>query len=145
MNSRPTHQREMTESWPPLWSIGLAVTFMLLVPIVLYSMAPSGPIREGDTVFATGRHTVGLVDLGRYEQAGYEQSCVIEHRDPLIIIRRPSDRPGSPLIAEVQGKTRIEFPFCPPNAKVLLRTHQVNPKPALLDDIKDRVGRIFAP
>jgi hypothetical protein len=122
-----------SESWPPLWSIGLAVAVMLIVPLVLYSMAPPGPIREGDTVFASGRHTVALVDWGRYEQAGYEQSCVVEPRDPMIIIRRPSDRPESSLVAEVQGKTKMEFPFCPPHAKVIVKPHEVNTKAGFLE------------
>jgi hypothetical protein len=107
-------------------------------------MAPSGPIREGDTVFATGRHTVELLDWGRYEKAGYEQSCVIEHHDPLMIVRRPSNQSGRPVIAQVQGKTKMEFPFCPPHAKVLVRPHQVNQKPDLLTNITDHVRRFFA-
>lgn len=106
-------------------------------------MAPPGPIREGDTVFASGRHTVKLVDWWRYEQAGYEQSCVVEPRDPMIIIRRPSDRPESSLVAEVQGKTKMEFPFCPPHAKVIVKPHEVILKSDFLSDIKDSLVRLF--
>ncbi|MGH7232323.1 MAG: hypothetical protein ACREJU_13340 [Nitrospiraceae bacterium] len=142
MDSTPK-RRDTGESWPPLWSIGLAVAVMLIIPVILYSMAPSGPIREGDTVFANARHAVELVDWGRYEQAGYEQSCVLEHRDPLIIVRRPSDRPGSALVAEVQGKIQIEFPFCPPHAKVIVKPHHITQKPSILSDIKDNLARLL--
>jgi hypothetical protein len=37
---------------PPLWSMGLAVLVILAAPLILYSLAPSGPLRTGDTIFS---------------------------------------------------------------------------------------------
>jgi hypothetical protein len=39
---------------PPLWSIAAAAGVIILTPMLLYSLAPEGPIREGDTVFSSG-------------------------------------------------------------------------------------------
>jgi hypothetical protein len=97
------------QSWPPLWSIGLAAAIMLILPLILYSMAPEGPIREGDTVFAVGRHTVILAHPTDYQHAGYENTCVLEFRDPLLVRSRPAENEDGPFRAQVQGKTKLEF------------------------------------
>ena len=33
---------------PPLWSIAAAAGVIIFTPMLLYSIAPEGPIREGD-------------------------------------------------------------------------------------------------
>ncbi len=138
----PPDQSEQTDrSWPPLWSTGLAVAIMLIVPLLLYSIAPEGPIREGDTVFANGRHRVMLADPVPYRQAGYDRSCVIERRDPLVVLHRQTD---GAIHARVQGKTKLEFPFCPPQAEIVLASQQVFQKPDLLSDLKDSLVELFA-
>lgn len=137
----PSQTGQTDRSWPPLWSIGLAVAIMLIVPFILYSIAPEGPIREGDTVFANGRHKVALADPAPYRQAGYDRSCVIEPRDPLVVLHRPSD---GTILAQVQGKTKLEFPFCPPQAEIVVTPQQVFQKPDLLSDLKDSLVELFA-
>ncbi len=139
----PAENKETAQSWPPLCSIGVAIAVMLVVPAILYSMAPEGPIREGDTVFGSGRHTVVLAHPTDYQRAGYENTCVLELRDPLLVMSRPADSQAGPFRAQVQGKTKLEFPFCPPQAEVILKPYHVFQKPSLLTDLKDSLSRLF--
>lgn len=133
----------MAQSWPPLWSIGLAVAAMLIVPALLYSMAPEGPIREGSTVFSSGRHTVILAHPTDYQHVGYENICVLEFRDPLLVISRPTENYTGPFRAQIQGKTKLEFPFCPPQAEVIVKPSHVFQKFNLLIDLKDSLQQLF--
>lgn len=135
--------KETAQSWPPLWSIGVAIAAMLIVPAILYSMAPEGPIREGDTVFGSGRHRVVLAHPTDHQRAGYENTCMLEFRDPLLVMSRPAESQAGPFRAQVQGKTKLEFPFCPPQAEVMLKPHQVFQKPNLLTDLKESLIQIF--
>jgi hypothetical protein len=116
---------------------------MLIVPAILYSMAPEGPIREGSTVFGSGRHIVILAHPSDYQHAGYETTCVLEFRDPLLVISRPAESRTGPFRAQMQGKTKLEFPFCPPQAEVILKSSDVFQKPNLLTDLKDSVQQLF--
>ena len=135
--------KDTVQSWPPLWSIGLAMAVMLIIPAILYSMAPEGSIREGSTVFGSGRHTVILAHPTNYQHAGYEATCVLEFRDPLLVISRPAGSHIGPFRAQVQGKTKLEFPFCPPQAEVILKPFHVFQKSDLMTDVKDSVKRLF--
>jgi hypothetical protein len=80
----PQEERHKTE--PPLWSIGLVVVLMLIVPFVLHSMAPAGPIREGDTIFTDGTLKVPLAHPLLYESTGFEGTCLLDHHDPLMVL-----------------------------------------------------------
>jgi hypothetical protein len=131
------------QSWPPLWSIGLAMALMLIIPALLYSMAPEGPIREGSTVFGSGRHKVILAHPTDYQHAGYESTCVLEFRDPLLVISRPVEGHAGPFRAQIQGKTKLEFPFCPPQAEVIVKPSHVFQKSNLLTDLKDSLQQLF--
>lgn len=111
--------------------------------MVMYSLAPAGPIREGDTVFSNGSHKVYLADLARYQDKGYEDTCLLDPKDPLIVTRGPDDEANGTMIAQVQGKSRIEWPFCPPQAEILIKPHQFLQKPNLLQDITDSITRVF--
>jgi hypothetical protein len=140
MTSEPgkNHQVE-----PPLWSIGLAAAVILLAPMVMYSFAPAGPIREGDTVFSNGSHKVPLSEPERYKNIGYQETCMLDPRDPLIVIQGPADDSGGTMVAQVQGKSKIEWPFCPPQAEIFVKPHQFTQKPNFLQDIKDNLIRTF--
>lgn len=103
---------------PPLWSIAAAAGVIILTPMLLYSIAPEGPIREGDTIFSNGAHKVTLFEPARYRQAGYEATCMLDPKDPLLVTHPPSeDESGEVIIAQVQGKRTIEWPFCPPPSR----------------------------
>jgi hypothetical protein len=130
-------------SHTPLWSIGTAVALTLAVPLVLYLISPEGPIREGDTVFSTGRHTVVLAHPTEYERAGYEATCILELHDSLIVVHRPADHLDVPFRAQVQAKTALQFPFCPPQAEVFVKPSQVAQKPNVLADLKARLARVL--
>jgi hypothetical protein len=134
---------ERRQSEPPLWSIGLAAAVIVVAPMVMYSLAPAGPIREGDTVFSSGSHKVHLSDPHRYQDKGYADTCLLDPKDPLIVTQGPSDDADGLVAAQVQGKSRIEWPFCPPQAEILIKPHQFLQKPALLQDIKDSIIRVF--
>lgn len=128
---------------PPLWSIGLAAAVIILTPMVLYSIAPDGPIREGDTVFSNGSHKVPLFQPDRYRQVGYGSTCVLDPKDPLIVTHSPADGPDDEIIAQVQGKNTIEWPFCPPQAELLVKRHHITQQPNLLQDFADGLRRLL--
>jgi len=130
-------------SHTPLWSIGTTIALTLAVPLVLYLISPEGPIREGDTVFSTGRHTVVLAHPTEYERAGYEATCILELHDSLIVVHRPADHLDVPFRVQVQAKTALQFPFCPPQAEVFVKPSQVAQKPNVLADLKTGLARIL--
>lgn len=121
--------------------ISLIVLFMVLLPAFLYPMLPEGPVKEGDMVFSTGRHRAYFADPGRFAQAGYQTFCVVELRDPLIIV---GQAPDQTFLARVPGRTKIEFPFCPPQAEILLKHHQVAKKEGLWNQIKAGLARMLS-
>jgi hypothetical protein len=128
---------------PPLWSIGFAVAIMLGAPLLIYSISPAGPVREGDTIFAQGPSKVPLADPLLYESARFEGTCLLDPQDPLIVMQRPTDRPDGLVLAKVQGKTVTEWPFCPPHAEVLLSLGQVMQKPEFWTEVKTRFLGLF--
>ncbi|MBP8117320.1 MAG: hypothetical protein KAY09_06250 [Nitrospira sp.] len=131
---------------PPLWSIAAAAGVIILTPMLLYSIAPEGPIREGDTIFSNGAHKVTLFEPARYRQAGYEATCMLDPKDPLLVTHPPSeDESGEVIIAQVQGKRTIEWPFCPPQAELLVKRHHISQQPSILQDIRDGLLRLFTP
>ena len=122
--------------------ISLIVLVMVLLPAFLYPILPEGPVKEGDRVFSTGRHRAYFADPRRYHQVGYQSYCVVEPRDPLVIV---GYAPDQAFLARVQGKTKIEFPFCPPQAEVILKRHQVAKKESLWSQIRYGLARIVEP
>ncbi len=142
--SRP-NQIQRRDAEPPLWSIALAAAVILLTPMVLFSIAPDGPIREGDTVFSNGSHKVLLFQPDRYREIGYESTCVLDPKDPLIVTHSPPEGPNDDIIAQMQGKSTVEWPFCPPQAELLVKRHHINQQPNLLHDLTDNLRRLFKP
>jgi len=136
----PPAPEDRPETGPPLWSIGLAVALMLVVPIILYWIAPAGPIREGDTIFSDGATNVKLSHPLLYERNKFDGTCLLDPHDPLLVVQRPSDRSDGMVLAKVQGKTMIEWPFCPPQAEVILAPHQIMQKPDVLTDVKNSLA-----
>lgn len=128
---------------PPLWSIGIAVLVILLAPLVLYSLAPSGPLREGDTIFSEGQQRVRLSLPAPASRPGKEEVCLLDPGTPLIIVQSPGDRQDGTILATVQGNAPIEWPFCPAHTEVILTTQQVFQKPDPLAGIKDRLAGLL--
>lgn len=134
--NRPTTPSTNSQPDPPLWSIGLAVFVILGTPLVLYSLAPTGPLREGDTVFSDGQQRVLLSTHAAELSIRSDDSCLLDPDSPLIIVHGPSDRSDGSLVAEVQGSPAIEWPFCPVHAEVVLRPGQTFQKPAVFTGVK---------
>ncbi len=113
-------QKDGVDTGPPFWSIGIAVVLMLIVPIVLYSMAPAGPIREGDTIFSATTVKVPLAHPFLQAFANFDGTCLLDPHDPLMVSRPPMGGTNEIIFAKVQGKTAIEWPFCPPHSEIQL-------------------------
>lgn len=141
----PTEQSESPPERHPLAGIGLIAIVMVILTAVLYSVSPVGPMREGDVVFADGRQRVYLATPARYREAGYETHCYLEPREALVVLERPLDRPDGTLKARFEGKSRLEFPFCPPQAEVLVKPHQVVQKVGLWEELKARLAGLIQP
>lgn len=127
-------------SEPPLWSIGIAIAIILLAPLVLYSLAPTGPFREGDTVFSEGQQRARFVTSARDKS---DETCLLDPNSPLIILHPPNEQADSSIIAEVQGNPSGEWPFCPVHAEVALETHQVFQKPESFTAVRELLLRWF--
>lgn len=134
----PTKETGYAE--PPLWSIGLAVAVILGAPLVLYSLAPPGPIREGDTVFSEGQQQARLTTPARPK---LDETCLLDPNSPLIIVHAPNEHADSSIIAEVQGNPSGEWPFCPLHAEVRLSLRQVFQKPAMLGAVREMLVKWF--
>ncbi|BFU92333.1 MAG: hypothetical protein NTAFB01_35200 [Nitrospira sp.] len=134
---------EGNRSEPPLWSIGIAVILILLAPLVLYSWAPTGPIRDGDTVFSEGQQHVQIRHTAT-GQAAMDDTCLLDPNSPLIVVHSlDTDTDGS-IIAHVQGNPAGEWPFCPVHTEVQLKTHQVFQKPAVFGAIREILVGLFS-
>ncbi|MCS6898135.1 MAG: hypothetical protein NZM29_09195, partial [Nitrospira sp.] len=130
-----------TSTEPPLWSILAVATLIFVAPLVLYSLAPPGPLREGDTVFSNGEQRVQLTrplnTSGRVDE-----TCLLDPDSPLIIASL-SDDPVNPwIVAHVQGNQAAEWPFCPIHAEVRLHIHQVFQKPPLFGAVREALIRL---
>jgi len=112
---------------------------MLIVPIVLYSIAPAGPIRQGDTVFTDGSMKVPFARPLLYDTAKFDGTCLLDSQDPLMVLQRPTDRQDGLILAKVQGKTTVEWPFCPPQAEVLLAEYQIMQKTDFVAAVVERI------
>jgi hypothetical protein len=128
---------------PPLWSIGLAMAIILGAPLVLYSLAPPGPIREGDTVFSDGEQRVRLSMPATGTLTKSNDTCLLDPNNPLIVTHVPSDQSDETMRAQVQGNPSGEWPFCPLHAEVLFKIHQVFQRPAMLSAVRDTLVRWF--
>ena len=128
----------------PMVPIGFTVLGILILPIVLYSTGPEGPIKEGDVVFSTGRHRVHFVEPYRYQELGYQSFCVLEPRDQLLVTARPASRSDGSLIARPLGHATSEFPFCPQKAELVLHPQQATLQADTWGGFKDALANIIS-
>ena len=127
---------ENAKNEPPLWSMGLAVAVILGAPLVLYSLAPTGPLREGDTAFSNGQQRVHLTTPTAEPRLQPGDTCLLDPNSPLIVVHAPDGQPDGSIIGLVQGNPATEWPFCPVHAEVVIQVHQLFQKPALLTEIQ---------
>lgn len=125
-----------THAEPPLWSIAIAVIIILGTPLVLYSLAPPGPIRQGDTVFSQGEQRVEIRQpaTGPSDKA---DTCLLDPNSPLIVVHSPDTDTDGSITAQVQGNPVNEWPFCPLHAEVMMKTGQVFQKPAVFGAVRE--------
>lgn len=143
MGAEPEKIKSSSEG-SPLGSIGVIVALVLLVPTILfYAMAPDELLKAGVTIFSDGRQRVYLADPAQYERAGYQDYCVLEPRDELTIVQ-PPQRPDGSLLARVARTDTTAVPFCPPQADIFVRPHQVAQKQSLWREVHDRLDRLFS-
>lgn len=135
--------QDQSQTEPPLWSIGMAMLIILLAPLVLYSFAPAGPIREGDTVFSDGQQRAQFIKAIASHSLHPDETCLLDPNSPLIVIENSGGEPDGWIKAEVQGSPSAEWPFCPVHAEVRLSLHQVFQKPAVLGTVRDTLVRWF--
>ena len=132
LNTRDQHHTE-----PPLWSMAVAVLVILGAPLVLYSFAPTGPIREGDTVFSEGEQQVQIRHAATDQSGKTDNTCLLDPNSPLIILHASTDQADASIIAHVQGNPTDEWPFCPVHTEVVLEAHQVFQKPAIFGTVRE--------
>ncbi len=109
--------------------MGLAITVILAVPLILYSQAPSGPLRTGDTIFSQGQQQVVVADPLATLGPQVRNTCLLDPDSPLIVLALQYEDPDGDILATVQGNPDAEWPFCQPHTQVLLSTHQIFQKP----------------
>ncbi|MEE8124326.1 MAG: hypothetical protein V3T42_00765 [Nitrospirales bacterium] len=132
-----------TPSRTPLVSMGVIIIVVLMVPILLYSVGPEGPIKVGDVVFATARYRVQLVGPDAVQQEGNEEFCILEPRTKLVV-QNIGMNSSSSMIAEAIGLDKPQTPFCFPRTPVLLHPHQVTLKADLWRGLRDTVRHFFS-
>jgi len=128
---------------PPLWSIGIVAVIILTAPLALYSLAPTGPLREGDTVFSAGQQHVRIEKTTADKPNGTDDTCLLDPNSPLIVIHLPNTNDDHSIIAEVQGNPANEWPFCLVHAEVSLKNYQMFQKPAVFDSIRELLTGLF--
>lgn len=116
---------------PPLWSMGLAVIVVLAAPLMLYSQAPSGPLRTGDTIFSQGQQEVHISPPLPLAGKNSRNTCLLDPDNPMIIVELPHEDLNGDILATVQGNPDAEWPFCPLHAQILIKPHQTFQKPDL--------------
>ncbi len=133
----PSTPDKAADSETPLWSIAAAIVVILGTPLVLYSLAPTGPIRQGDTVFSEGQQQVHVLHIPTNPLNRTDETCLLDPNSPLIVLENSTGEPDGFIKAEVQGNPAPEWPFCPVHAEVRLTLHQVFQKPAVLGTVRD--------
>lgn len=116
---------------------------ILLAPIILYSFAPAGPIRVGDTVFSDGQQRAQFTKPSASPPPQPDEICLLDPDSPLIVLENSADEPDNFIKAEVQGNPAPEWPFCPVHAEVRLSLRQVFQKPVVLGTVQDTLMRWF--
>lgn len=124
-----------------LISIGAAMVVVLLVPVVLYSVGPEGPLKVGDVVFATDRHRVKFVDPTIPRTQGYQDFCILESRVQLVV-QKMEAMSGSSMVAEPIGVEKIDVPYCPPRTSVILEPHQATLRADLWGGFRDTLSSL---
>lgn len=111
----PRDQDKPTTIKHPFLASVLAFLAIALLPLLLYPLAPGDPLAVGHVVYAAGKERVTLLNAPRYERYGFEDTCILEAREQIIIMESPNTRSDHTLLARMhESSDPIQFPFCPP-------------------------------
>ena len=110
---------------------------------MLYLLAPTGPLREGDTVFSNGEQQVRISKLADATIGQTDETCVLDPDSPLLIVHLSEAEANDSFIAQVQGNPSNDWPFCPVLVEVVVRPSQVFQKPAVFSGVQRLLIRFF--
>lgn len=139
----PSTSETVSNSEPPLWSIAIVVVIILVAPLALYSFAPTGPLRDGDTVFSNGEQRAWIHSATSGHRFKNGETCLLDPNSPLIVLQSARNQADDSFIAEVQGNPADEWPFCPVHAEVILHAHQIFQKPVVFGALRGIVAGFF--
>jgi hypothetical protein len=124
----------------PFLAVTIAFLAIALLPLLLYPFAPADPLAAGHVVYSAGKERVTLLRPARYEQYGYDTTCILEAKEQIIIMESPATRNDHTLLARMhESSDPIQFPYCPPRAELIVQVHQVKGKEGLMTVMKDAV------
>ena len=110
---------------------------------MLYSLAPTGPLREGDTVFSNGEQRVRISKLADVTRGRNDETCVLDPDSPLMVVQLSETEANDSFIAQVQGNPSHEWPFCPALIDVVVKPFQVFQKPAVFSGVQNLLVRFL--
>ncbi|RMH32769.1 MAG: hypothetical protein D6690_12765 [Nitrospirae bacterium] len=128
----------------PLLPIGIIVLSMLALPALLSSTVPDGPVKDGDVVFSTDQHRVYFVHPERFEALGYADFCLLQPREQLLIMRTLAAREPTMFIARTIRQPSPAFPFCPSQADLMVKSHQITLKATVWGGLSDLLAHVFS-
>lgn len=128
----------------PLLPIGIVVLSMLALPALLSSTVPDGPVKDGDVVFSTDQHRVYFVHPERFEALGYADFCLLQPREQLLIVRTAAARETNLFIARTIRQPSPAFPFCPSQAEIMVKPHQITLRVTMWRGLSDLLAYLFS-
>ncbi len=144
MNSNRFPDDETSDSSrTSLIPIGLTMVAVLMVPIVLYSVGPEGPLKAGDVVFSTDRHRVKFLDPTLSRAQGFQDFCILESRVQLVV-QKIDIMPGIPIVAQPIGVERVDVPYCPPRTSIIVHPYQATLKADVWGGLSDALSNLVS-
>jgi hypothetical protein len=140
----PSHKDANDTKRNPLIPIGLAILTVLVIPPLIYSVGPKGPIKKDNVVFSTGEHRAHFAEKTQFQILGYEGFCVLQEREQLLVLESAEAREDGTYLARKMGARKKAFPDCPSQARVLLHEHQITLKPDMWGGVEDTLAQLFA-
>lgn len=140
----PSHKDANDTKRNPLIPIGLAILTVLVIPPLMYSVGPNGPIKKDNVVFSTGEHHAHFAEKTQFQILGYEGFCVLHEREQLLVLESVEAREDGMYVAQKMGARKKDFPDCPSQAMVLLHEHQITLKPDMWGGVEDALTRLFS-
>ncbi len=144
MNSdRIPDDKTSDSSRTPLVPIGLAMVAVLIVPIMLYSVGPEGPLKAGDVVFSTDRHRVTFLDPTTSRMQGFQDFCILESRVQLVA-QKIDVMPEIPIVAQPIGVETVDVPYCPPRTSIIVHPYQATLKADVWGGLRDAFSNLVS-